>query len=41
VNHRIWECGDVDILYTNVEATFANITTKVKAILQQGQSPWC
>lgn len=36
---RIVDCGDVDIVYTNREQTFANITTAVRAIIQRGAIP--
>jgi agmatinase len=36
---RIADCGDVDVLFTNVEQTFANITRDVKAILRAGALP--
>lgn len=36
---RIVDCGDVDIIYTNREQTFENITTAVRTILRQGAIP--
>ncbi len=39
LNRRIVDCGDVDIVYTNPERTFANITAAVEAILGRGALP--
>ena len=39
VNRRIIDCGDSDIIYTNVEQTFENITGDVRKILQAGAFP--
>src|SRR5262249_44977039 len=36
---RIADCGDVRIIHTNVEQTFANITDSVRAILSKGAMP--
>jgi agmatinase len=36
---RIVDCGDADIIYTNVEQTFANITEKVQGIVAAGAMP--
>jgi agmatinase len=36
---RIVDCGDVDVLYTNPEGTFANVTRAVRAILAAGAFP--
>jgi agmatinase len=36
---RIVDCGDVDILYTNPEGTFANATRAVEAIVSRGAMP--
>ncbi len=36
---RIVDCGDVDVIYTNVEQTFANITETVKGIVAAGAMP--
>lgn len=38
-NQRIVDCGDVDILYTNPEGTFANITDTISHILQAHAFP--
>jgi agmatinase len=38
-NNRIVDCGDVDVLYTNPEGTFANVTRSVSAILEHGAFP--
>jgi agmatinase len=38
-NHRIVDCGDVDIIYTNPERTFDNLTNSVKKILSKGALP--
>jgi agmatinase len=38
-NRRIVDCGDVDIIYTNPERTFDNITAAVAAILERGTLP--
>ena len=38
-NQRIADCGDADILPTNVEGTFANITSMTRAILDSGAMP--
>lgn len=39
VNRRIVDCGDVDIIYTNVKETFDNITAAVGKILRAGALP--
>ncbi len=39
MNHRIVDCGDADIVYTNVKQTFENITGDVKKILRSGALP--
>jgi agmatinase len=36
---RITDCGDVDIIYTNVRKTFDNVTRDVKRILRAGAFP--
>lgn len=36
---RIVDCGDVDIIYTNVDGTFDNITRDVGTILRRGALP--
>jgi agmatinase len=36
---RIWDCGDVDILYTKVLETFENVTDDVHSILSRGAFP--
>ncbi len=36
---RIADCGDVDVLYTNPEGTFANATRAVAQILAKGAFP--
>lgn len=38
-NERIVDCGDVDILYTNPEGTFQNISDATSHILQAGAIP--
>lgn len=38
-NRRIVDCGDVDVVYTNPEKTFDNITAAVGAILARGALP--
>jgi len=38
-NGRIADCGDVDIIYTNPEATYRNITRSVGQILEAGAVP--
>jgi agmatinase len=38
-DNRLVDCGDVDILYTNPEGTFANATRAVQAILAAGAFP--
>ena len=38
-HHRIVDCGDSDIIYTNVKQTFDNITADVKRILKAGAFP--
>jgi agmatinase len=38
-HRRIVDCGDSDIIYTNVKATFENITRDVKRILKAGVFP--
>lgn len=38
-HRRIVDCGDVDIIYTNTEQTFANITHDVGRILRRGAFP--
>lgn len=37
--HRIVDCGDVDIVYTNRSQTFENITATIRTILEQGAVP--
>src|SRR5215216_6760163 len=39
INRRIVDCGDSDVIYTNVELTFENITSDVRKILQAGAFP--
>ncbi len=39
VNKRIVDCGDSDIIYTNVKETFDNITRDVHRILRAGTFP--
>jgi agmatinase len=39
MNRRIVDCGDSDIVYTNVKQTFENITGDVKNILRSGALP--
>lgn len=39
VHSRFADCGDSDIIYTNVRRTFANITRDVKRILKAGAFP--
>ena len=39
INRRIVDCGDSDIVYTNVELSFENITSDVRKILQAGAFP--
>jgi agmatinase len=36
---RLLDCGDVDVLYTNPEGTFANATRAVREILQHAALP--
>jgi agmatinase len=36
---RIVDCGDVDVVYTNVPATFDNITKSVQGVLAAGAMP--
>lgn len=36
---RIWDCGDVDILYTKPMETFRNVTDDVASILSRGTFP--
>ncbi len=36
---RIVDCGDSDIIYTNVKQTFENITNDVRQILEAGAFP--
>ncbi len=36
---RLWDCGDVDIVYTKPDETFANITKAVAAIRSRGAFP--
>jgi agmatinase len=36
---RIVDCGDTDIIYTNVKMTFDNITSDVKRIIKTGAFP--
>ena len=38
-HNRIVDCGDSDIIYTNVKQTFENITRDVKKILKAGAFP--
>ncbi|MBV9597149.1 MAG: arginase family protein [Chloroflexi bacterium] len=38
-HRRIVDCGDVDIIFTNVEQTFRNATSAVHAILETGAMP--
>jgi agmatinase len=38
-HRRIVDCGDSDIVYTNVRRTFDNITADVRAILRAGALP--
>jgi agmatinase len=38
-NERIVDCGDVDIIYTNPEQTFLNITRATSQILEAGAIP--
>ncbi len=38
-NGRIVDAGDVDILYTNVEGTFENITRDVRKVIERGALP--
>src|SRR5215813_15324989 len=38
-HRRIVDCGDSDIIYTNVKRTFDNITRDVKQILRAGAFP--
>jgi agmatinase len=38
-HNRIVDCGDSDIIYTNVRRTFDNITADVKRILDAGMFP--
>jgi agmatinase len=38
-NGRIVDCGDVDIIYTNREQTFTNITEAIRTILRRGAMP--
>ena len=39
INRRISDCGDSDIIYTNVRQTFDNITSDVKKLLKAGAFP--
>src|SRR5262245_34409732 len=39
INRRIVDCGDSDIIYTNVRKTFDNITRDVSKILEAGALP--
>ena len=39
INRRIVDCGDSDIVYTNVKETFDNITGDVRKILNAGALP--
>jgi agmatinase len=39
INRRLIDCGDSDIIYTNVRQTFDNITTDVAKILAAGAFP--
>jgi agmatinase len=39
LNNRLWDCGDVDIVYTKTEQTFDNITRGVGTILSRGAFP--
>lgn len=36
---RIADCGDVDVLYTNREATFTHVTAAVRQIIERGAVP--
>jgi agmatinase len=36
---RIIDCGDVDVVYTNIDATWANATRLVSTILDRGATP--
>ena len=38
-NNRLFDCGDVDIVYTKIEDTFDNVTSNVKSILDRGSFP--
>jgi agmatinase len=38
-HQRIIDCGDVDVIFTNVEQTFRNATSDVQAILEAGAMP--
>jgi agmatinase len=38
-NRRIWDCGDIDIIYTKPMETFENATNDVAAILSKGALP--
>jgi agmatinase len=38
-DRRLVDCGDVDILYTHPEGTFANATRAVRQILERGAFP--
>jgi len=38
-HRRIVDCGDVDVIYTNPEKTFENVTAAVRAILSSGALP--
>jgi len=39
INRRIVDCGDADVIYTNVKETFDNITRDVGKILKAGAMP--
>jgi agmatinase len=39
INRRLVDCGDSDIIYTNVRQTFENITRDVRGILAAGALP--
>jgi agmatinase len=38
-HQRIVDCGDVDVIFTNVEQTFLNATSAVQTILKTGAMP--
>jgi agmatinase len=39
VHNRIVDCGDADVVFTNVERTFENITRDVRTLLRAGVLP--